>query len=101
MALVARAWLEATCPNGKYRDGEKALKDSKKACELASWKNGNCLGVLAAAYAENGDFPNAVKWQQKVIDLVPEKHEKQTAILRFRLSLYKTKRPFHGSGESE
>ncbi len=48
-------------------------------------------GLLAAAYAETGDFSNAVKWQGKVIELAPEKGK---AILRSRLDLYKAHKPY-------
>jgi serine/threonine-protein kinase len=62
---------------------------------LTDWKEGNCLGALAAAYAENGDFLNAVKYQQKEIDLAPENERRQRAVLQYRLNLYKSQRPYH------
>jgi tetratricopeptide (TPR) repeat protein len=93
--LLARAWLTATCPEARYRDAKRSLKDAKKACELSEWKEGNCLGALAAANAENGDFLNAVKWQQKAIDLAPENEKQQRAILQHRLTLYKSAQPYH------
>jgi tetratricopeptide (TPR) repeat protein len=91
--LLARAWSTATCQEARYRDAKRSLKDAKKACELSEWKEGNCLEALAAAYAENGDFLNAVKWQQKAIDLVPEKWKRQRAALEVTLNLYKSQRP--------
>ena len=33
----AAAWLMATCPDGKFRDGAKALEYAEKACEIGSW----------------------------------------------------------------
>jgi hypothetical protein len=41
------AWLLATCPDDNYRDGTKAKSES--------------MGALAAAYAETGDWENAIK----------------------------------------
>jgi len=32
-----------------------------KACELSNWKVSACLDTLAAAYAREGDFENAMK----------------------------------------
>jgi tetratricopeptide (TPR) repeat protein len=99
--LAARAWLTATCSDARYRDGKKALKDAKKACELADWKDGGSLAALAGAYAENGDFLNAVKWQEKAIDLAPEKPQQQRAALRYYLNLYKSQRPFHAKPQGD
>jgi tetratricopeptide (TPR) repeat protein len=62
-----RAWICATCPKKKYRDGAKAIEDATKACELTDWKYPYCLGTLAAAYAEAGQFDKAVEWQKKAI----------------------------------
>jgi tetratricopeptide (TPR) repeat protein len=95
LPLVQRAWLMATCPDPRYRDAKKSLKDAKRACELTDWKEGNCLGALAAAYAENGDSLNAVKYQQKEIDLAPENERRQRAVLQYRLNLYKSQQPYH------
>jgi tetratricopeptide (TPR) repeat protein len=85
-----RAWIEATCPNAKYRNGKKAVEHATKACQLAKWKDPAMLDTLAAAYAETGDFDAAVKWQTKARDLFPEteKHDSQS-----RLDLYRAHKP--------
>ena len=33
-AYNSLAWLQATCPVARYRDGKKALKNARKACDL-------------------------------------------------------------------
>lgn len=45
--------------------------------------------VLAAAYAESGDFAAAAQWQAKAIDAVPLKNR---AIALERLATYKARR---------
>ena len=85
------AWLMATCPDARYRDGTKALEAAKKAGELTGWKEVDFLDSLAAAYAESGDFAEASKWQQKAIDLAPMKEK---AELKTRLDLYKSAKPY-------
>jgi len=88
--LNDRAWLAATCPDAKYRDGKKAVDDATKACDLIHWKDGANVGTLAAAYAEAGDFRNAVKWAEKAIELAPEKSKGD---FQSRLDLYKAHKP--------
>ena len=86
------AWLQATCPDEHYRDGKNAVANAKQACELAAWKDENCLDTLAAAYAEAGDFPNAIEWQQKAIALSPNESGKQA--MQSHLKLYEAGKPY-------
>ncbi len=65
------AWLLATCSDEKYRDGLTALKFAKKAVDLDPESSAS-LDTLAAAYAAAGDFDNAIKTQEKVIQLFKE-----------------------------
>jgi hypothetical protein len=59
------AWLLATYPDDKFRDGARAIELAIKACELTDYKDGGVVDTLAAAYAESGDFKRAVTWEQK------------------------------------
>jgi serine/threonine-protein kinase len=56
-----------------------------------SWKHSPCVGVLAAAYAENGDFKEAIRWQNKAIEMtsIPE----AKVIYENRLKLYRQNQP--------
>ncbi len=87
------AWLLSVCPDANVRNGAKALEYAKKACELSEWKDSVALSSLAAAYAEAGDFDNAVKWESKYLDSNPPKDDLEKA--RQRLSLYEQKKPYH------
>ena len=89
------AWLWATCPDPKYRDGEKAVVSATKACEITQWKQSHILDTLAAAYAETGDFDSAMEWQTKanMLNLEPEYKTKG----EIRLKLYKNKKTFRGT----
>jgi tetratricopeptide (TPR) repeat protein len=40
-ALNNRAWFRATCPNPSLRNGQLAIADAKKACQLTLWKAGD------------------------------------------------------------
>ena len=85
------AWLLSTTEDAALRDGKQAVKSATTACELSQWKAPFHLDVLAAAYAETGDFKNAVKWQTKAIDLAPKD---QKSDYESRLQLYKSGKPF-------
>lgn len=52
------AWIQATCVDKKYRDGYKAIYNSKKAINFD--RNRNFLQTLAAAYAEAGMFDQSI-----------------------------------------
>ena len=49
------------------------------------------IATLAAAYAEAGDFENAVKWQTKGIELAPAIRQ---ATFRSLLEFYKAEMPY-------
>ncbi len=88
------AWIFATVKDEKYRDGKKAVKYALKASELGyNYKN---LDTLSAAYAEYGRFEDAIKIQNKAINLcVAEKDcgERLPQLLN-RLEYYKKKEPW-------
>lgn len=87
------AWLLATCPEQKFRDGTKAVELATKVCELTSWKDPGCLDTLAAAYAETGQFADAVKWQKKSLEF-PEDDKDELAKAQERLKLYEGGNPY-------
>jgi tetratricopeptide (TPR) repeat protein len=89
-ALRERAWILATCPDAKVRNGEQAVGSATRACELTDWKDPHCLCALAAAHSESGQFEEAVKSQQKAIDLLddksPEQHEYHKVLDRYKVN---------------
>jgi len=90
-------WLSrllATCPDDKLRDGQKALTLAKKAYELAGSENGCTMESLAAAYAEVGEFDDAIKWQEKALESFDIGRDAQK-----RLKLYQQKKPYRDPGK--
>jgi len=89
------AWLLATAKEPRIRNGEKAVELALRACELSHWKNPIFLDTLAAAYAREGDFGNAIKWQEKALEF-PETYKyiyKQDEA-KERLKIYQQHKPW-------
>jgi tetratricopeptide (TPR) repeat protein len=61
------AWLLATSNEASIRNGKNAVTLATEAAKLSQWKDDTVLDVLAAAYAETGDFGAAQKWEEKAI----------------------------------
>jgi tetratricopeptide (TPR) repeat protein len=90
------AWVLATCPKPGLRDGKKAVEYATRACELSQWKECASLDTLAAAYAEAGDFDNAVKWENQCLQ-APNLTDAIATDAKTRLALYQSHKPYHES----
>jgi tetratricopeptide (TPR) repeat protein len=86
-AYQIRGWIRATCPDARFRDGRIAVELATRACDLTGWKDAEALATLAAAFAETGSYPEAVKWQRRVLSLTISTSSAGDA--RERLELYK------------
>lgn len=71
-AYERAAWLMATCPEARFRQTKLAVDTARKAVELAGETNHGNLNVLAAAYANNGEYEKARLIQAKAIDTAPQ-----------------------------
>jgi tetratricopeptide (TPR) repeat protein len=98
---VNRAWLRATCPETQFRNGKEAVESATKACELSGWRASSHLDVLAAAYAENGNFDEAIKWQNSAIHNLPEGEKAIRARFDAHLKSYQEKRAWRDDGSGK
>ena len=87
------AYFQTTCPDARFRDGKKAVQNAKQACQLSGEKNAICIGTLAAAYAESGDFEKAKDYQTKAIELLTDESDREE--YRSSLRLYEQGKPCH------
>ena len=62
------AWLLATYPDSKSRDGTEAVRLAERACDLTERRVPALLDTLAAAYAETGDFPRAISVAEEALN---------------------------------
>jgi tetratricopeptide (TPR) repeat protein len=92
-AFNGRAWQWATCRNERYRDGKRAVESASQACQLTEWKNPGVIDTLAAAYAEAGQFDEAIRYQEKALTFA-DYETKYGKEARERLKLFREKQPY-------
>ena len=91
---ILLAWLLATCPDDSIRNGPKAIELVQQA-RLVDGENPVILGTLAAAYAENGQFPEAVASAQRALQLATAQNNVPVVkALEEQLRFYKAGSPF-------
>ena len=86
------SWVLATSPDDDVRDGQRSLKLAKTACELTDHSQSHILSTLAAAYAELGDFEQALIWSDKAVETEAETEKKD--ILEAEGKSYQLKKPW-------
>jgi tetratricopeptide (TPR) repeat protein len=88
------AWVFATCPEDSIRDGARATQLGERALRISGGKIPMIYKVLAAAYAENGRFADAVETAQRGADLASNQGNPALAAeLESNIALYKSGRP--------
>ena len=105
------AWVLATSTGDDLRDGKRAIELATLACEVTDYEAPHILSTLASAYAETGDFDEAIKWIEKglevneereITDLLPEEEiERQRASLQKELDSYRDKKPWRENQAEE
>jgi len=85
------AWLMATCPEERFRNGQLALEAARKAIEIDGKRDWTYLDALAAAEAACGDYAQAQATVAEAIELAPPRA--QAAVER-RRAQYEANRPF-------
>jgi serine/threonine-protein kinase len=78
------AWLYATSEDPKFRDPKAALEHAQRAVQLTQWKEPGFIDTLAEAYYAGGNYREAVKAQEKTLELEPDNQEYQEHMARYR-----------------
>ncbi len=63
------AWVFATCPEPAVRNGAKAVDLMQRVIARRGFTNAIVLRTLAAAYAEDGKFDEAIRTARQAIEL--------------------------------
>ena len=93
-AYNEKAWILATCPDDKYRNGDQAVALAKKAIDMSP--KPIYLDTLGAAYAEAGKFESAIAIQEQVIAEIKKTNADKNLIdgCIERLTFYKAQKPW-------
>jgi len=90
------AWLLATHPEPRIRDGAEAVRLAEHACELTGFQRAPLIGTLAAAYAEAGRFHDATETAEKAIQVATAAGDIGLAERNEQLlALYRAAKPYH------
>ena len=92
--MMGLASLLATHPDSHVRNPPEALHLAQRVVELSPPENWVALDTLAAAYAANGRFPEAIQTQRKALELVRAISPKDATAAEARLALYHASEPF-------
>lgn len=92
-AYTNLGWILATCPDDQHRNGKRAVEVATRACQLSNFKDPVHLDVLAAAYAEAGQFDQAVRYEMQALESATFAKTSGVAA-RKRLKLYEEKKAF-------
>jgi TPR repeat protein len=92
------AWMLATCKIDKFRDGKRAIELATEAiAELGP--SASYVGTLAAAYAEVGDFHQAVELQEESLSRMRLERASDDLMKEatVRLQYFRAKKPWRGA----
>ena len=90
------AWAFATNPDSKVRNGKYAVRLATRACEMTGFKINHCVGTLAAAYAEDARFDDAISTAQLACSLTSAAGQ-QELLKKYQslLELFRSHQPYH------
>jgi protein O-mannosyl-transferase len=95
-ALNQVAWIRATHAQAEHRNGAEAVRLAQRAVELSAQPNAILYDTLAAAHAENAEFPEALAACDRAIELTGAQGDAQELErLQGHRKLFAEGRAFH------
>jgi tetratricopeptide (TPR) repeat protein len=93
-AMNNLAWVFATSPDQSLRDGGQAVQLAEEAQRIAGGRIPMIFRILAAAYAENGRFSQAIETAQRGTELANSQGNSGLAAeLQSNIALYQAGQP--------
>ncbi|HUD48109.1 MAG TPA: tetratricopeptide repeat protein [Candidatus Baltobacteraceae bacterium] len=97
--LAGIAWRLATSPNPSVRNGTEAVKLAQQTDQLAGGGNPMLAAILAAAYAEAGQFNEAVATARRALELANRQNSTaMVSSIQAELKCYQAGSPFRDKG---
>ena len=93
-ALNQTAWVLSTSVEPQLRNGKRAVEYAQRAATLSGGRDPEILDTLAAAYAEQGNFDQAVQAAEAAMRLLSPG---RAGGIANRLALYKAHQPHRQS----
>jgi tetratricopeptide (TPR) repeat protein len=88
------AWVFATSPDQPIRNGAKAVQLAEQAVRISGGRIAILFRTLAAAYAENGRFMDAIQTAQRGVELANSQGNSGLATeLQANIALYREQQP--------
>jgi serine/threonine protein kinase len=91
-----QAWSLATSRDKVFRDGARAVELAESACQRTDHKDPAMLDTLAAAHAESGDFPAAIRWSNEALNCSPGSELRE--VIRLHIASFKRNEPLREGG---
>jgi tetratricopeptide (TPR) repeat protein len=95
IAHIGAARILSTSNDDSIRNGADALTLAMQANDLTAGKDASVLDTLGAAYAESGQFSQALDAARHALDLANSKGDSAMAQgIQYRINLYRQNKPF-------
>jgi len=93
-------WIFATFADAAIRNGAKAVELAEHAQQLSGERDPRIYRLLAAAYAENGQFDKAIETAQRGAELAAKQGNYAVAnVLESNIDLYQRSIPLRDTSE--
>ena len=93
--LVGATRILSSAQDAALRNGAEAVELARRANEQSNGKDATILDVLGAAWAETGDFENALEAANHALVLATQQGNSGLAeMISIRIQLYQQKRPY-------
>jgi tetratricopeptide (TPR) repeat protein len=93
------AWVLSTSDGAEFRNGPRAVELAQRAVQLSHAQNATFMRTLAAAYAADGRFSDAIQAAERALRLARDQNDRDLAFqLQREIDLYRNNFPLRDRG---